>query len=169
MEILISFVLSILGSFLSIEDTWSQTGSDRSTIETAQVVRVIDGDTIVVTIDGREEVIRYIGIDTPERYDGGSPACFSQEATARNVELVNGATVTLRPDQEDRDKYGRLLRYVYLDETFINEQLILEGYATTLRIEPNTTQASSLYQAELEARSQSKGLWSECRGGEIVI
>lgn len=131
----------------------------------AMVVRVIDGDTITVRIDGGEETVRYIGIDTPEPYRDGNPACYSQEATARNTALVAGTQVQLVSDTENRDKYDRLLRYVYVDEVFINELLIAEGYATTLQIKPNTAQAATLQQAEERARDQDLGLWSTCRGG----
>ena len=136
---------------------------DPAVTETATVVRVIDGDTITVTIDGQEETVRYIGIDTPEPYRDGEPACYSKEATSRNTELVAGTQVQLVPDIEDRDTYDRLLRYVYVNDSFVNEQLVAEGYATTLRIAPNTSQADTFQQAQDTAQAQQLGLWSACR------
>ncbi len=97
-------------------------------LQSARVVHVVDGDTIDVEIDGRQERIRYYGIDTPER---GDP-CFS-EATARNDELVDG-TVLLLPDARERDRSGRLLRYVFdAQGQSVDARLIAEGYAHAWR------------------------------------
>src|SRR5215213_4702317 len=83
----------------------------------ARVLRVIDGDTIEVDLGGREEHVRYIGIDTPESAIPGEPVeCFGKEAAAANEDLVDGETVRLVFDAERRDRYGRLLAYVYADE-----------------------------------------------------
>jgi micrococcal nuclease len=129
---------------------------------TAQVVRVVDGDTIVVRLNGREERVRYIGIDTPEVYADGEPACYAEEATAANRVLTKSGVVALVRDQQDRDDYGRLLRYVYADDTFINEALAQAGYARTLSIPPNTTHATVLADAVAEARAAQAGLWGVC-------
>ena len=97
-------------------------------LEQATVVRVIDGDTIVVQITDREEHVRYYGIDTPERGD----ACFS-EATARNAELI-GPSVLLLADARDHDRYDRLLRYVFdAQGNSVDARLIAEGYAHAWR------------------------------------
>jgi micrococcal nuclease len=128
----------------------------------AQVVRVVDGDTIVVSIAGREETVRYIGIDTPEPYRDGEPACFSREASARNRTLVAGKLVQLQSDQEDRDRYNRLLRYVYVDDVFVNRVLVEEGYATSLTIAPNTKYATEFRDLERTAQLARFGLWSAC-------
>ena len=164
MEIIISFILAFITFWFGGGQAQLDSTQNSAVIETATVVRVIDGDTITVTIDDQEETVRYIGIDTPEPYRDGEPACYSQEATSRNTELVAGAQVQLVSDDEDRDKYDRLLRYVYIDELFVNELLVAEGYATTLRIEPNITEAKTLQQAEDTARAQGLGLWGVCRG-----
>lgn len=129
---------------------------------TAQVVRVVDGDTIVVRLDGREERVRYIGIDTPETYAGNEPACYAEEATAANRALTKSGVVALVRDEQDRDDYGRLLRYVYIDDTFINEALARAGYARTLPIPPNTTHAAVLAEAVAAARALQIGLWGAC-------
>ncbi len=128
----------------------------------ATVVSVTDGDTIKVRIGNKEETVRYIGVDTPEPYRDGEPACFSREATARNKELVEGKIVTLVSDHEDKDKYGRLLRYVYVGERFVNGELIKGGYAKTLRIKPNTTYADEFVQLQNEAKKMEKGMWGAC-------
>jgi micrococcal nuclease len=130
--------------------------------QTVEVVEVIDGDTIRVLVDGQIESVRYIGIDTPEPYSKGDPECFSLEASQRNRELVEGQEVTLVSDTEDRDKYGRLLRYVYVDEVLINEVLISEGYATTLNIPPNSLYANVFRQNKEAAKLNNLGLWSAC-------
>jgi micrococcal nuclease len=130
---------------------------------TAEVVQVVDGDTIRVRIDGKIESVRYTGIDTPEPYRYDEPACFSQEASQRNRELVAGKIVELVSDELDRDTYDRLLRYVYLDGEFINEVLVQEGYADTLAIPPNTSKAAILQAAKDEAIEGNRGLWAVCR------
>lgn len=164
MEIIIAFLLSIMTAWVGWSDVPSLPPQNVPSTTTAHVVRVIDGDTIVVEIDGVQETVRYIGIDTPEPYRDRQPACFSTEATVRNRELVADREVQLVADAEDQDRYGRLLRYVYVDNLFINEQLIIEGYATTLLIPPNTTHAASLKAAKENAREDGRGLWSACAG-----
>jgi micrococcal nuclease len=101
---------------------------DPARLERASVVRVIDGDTIVVELNGQEEHVRYYGIDTPEV----GQACYD-EATQRNEELIDG-TVLLLPDARNRDRYGRLLRYVFDERDHsVDERLIAEGYAHAWR------------------------------------
>jgi micrococcal nuclease len=169
MEIIMNFVLAFITFWFGGGDMQPESVVNMQASTSAAVIRVVDGDTIKVQVDGREETVRYIGIDTPEPYRDGEPACYSQEATARNTELVAGTQVQLVSDTENRDKYDRLLRYVYVDEVFINELLIQEGYATTLQIKPNTAQASTLQSAEDLARDQNVGLWSACRGGSVPV
>ena len=134
---------------------------DSSTIN-SQVLSVVDGDTIEVLYNGKREKVRYIGIDTPEPYRDGDPACYSHEATEKNKDLVAGKEVTLVSDIENKDRYGRLLRYVYVGETFVNAELVAEGFAKTLRIKPNTTHATDLKMLQEQAKSDGKGLWGEC-------
>src|SRR5215213_9316145 len=116
----------------------------RTTLGRAQVLRVVDGDTIRVRLDGRTERVRYIGIDTPESVKPGtSVQCFAKRAAARNRALVGGRTVTLRFDAEQRDRYRRLLAYVWRDQAprFVNAALVREGFAQTLTIPPNVAHA----------------------------
>lgn len=133
---------------------------------TAQVERVVDGDTIAVTIGGSAERVRYIGVDTPETVKPNAPVeCYGPAASAFNRQLVQpGARVTLRFDRELRDRYGRLLAYVYRarEARSVNAQLIGAGAARTLQIAPNTAQAAELARLQAQARAAGRGLWSVC-------
>jgi micrococcal nuclease len=136
----------------------------------ARVVRVIDGDTIEVSIRGRDEDVRYIGVDTPETVKPDTPVqCYGPQASAENHRLVDGRTVRLVFDRERRDVYGRLLAYVYTrargeSETahFVNAVLVRDGYARTLTIPPNTAHVSELGRLEARAGRAGRGLWSAC-------
>ncbi|MCA1670958.1 MAG: thermonuclease family protein, partial [Actinobacteria bacterium] len=129
-------------------------------------VRVIDGDTVVVSFAGREENVRLIGIDTPESTDPSQPAeCFGAEASERTAELLPAGTeVRLERDVEARDRYARLLAYVFRkpDDLFVNLALVEEGYAATLTIEPNVAYVDRFVAAATDAREQGLGLWSTC-------
>jgi micrococcal nuclease len=129
------------------------------------VLRVIDGDTIAVRLDGRTERVRYIGIDTPESVKPGTPVqCFAKRASAANAALVAGRSVRLVGDAEQRDRYGRVLAYVYRepDGAFVNAQLVREGYARTLTIAPNVAHARELADLARAARQAHRGLWNAC-------
>jgi micrococcal nuclease len=131
----------------------------------ATVVSVIDGDTIVARVAGRDERIRLIGIDTPETVAPGRPVeCFGPEATARARELLApGAVVLLERDVEARDRYDRLLAYVTTaDGTSVNRVLVAEGYAEASAFPPNTALDAELAGLESEARRAGEGLWSAC-------
>jgi micrococcal nuclease len=127
------------------------------------VVRVVDGDTIHVRVDGRREKVRYIGIDTPETR--GADECFSQRASVFNGRLVGGERVRLVTDAEQRDRYGRLLAYVYRvrDGLFVNAELVREGYAQPLTVPPNVAHADDFRRLAADARRAGRGLWSACR------
>src|SRR3954452_5325489 len=125
-----------------------------------RVTRVVDGDTVHVRVSGRDETVRYIGIDTPESVKPGTPVqCYAEAASGRNRRLVAGRDVTLRTDAESRDRYGRLLAYVYRrgDGLFVNAELIREGFATTLTIPPNVAHATQLLRLERAARAAKRG------------
>jgi endonuclease YncB( thermonuclease family) len=130
----------------------------------AKVVEVIDGDTIDVQLaDGREERVRYIGMDTPEIH--GPVECYGQEASAYNDRLVGGKTVWLELDVEERDRYQRLLAYVYLDsdgQAMVNAILLSQGYAQVLTIPPNVRYADRFLKLQQEAREAGRGLWGSC-------
>jgi micrococcal nuclease len=131
----------------------------------ARVVRVVDGDTIAVQAGGRRETVRYIGIDTPESVKPNTPVqCFAKAASAANARLVRGRTVRMVLDAERRDRYGRLLAYVYraADGVFVNARLVREGYARTLQIRPNIHFASRFSVLQNVAKSERRGLWGRC-------
>jgi len=132
----------------------------------AVVEHVVDGDTIHVSIDGRSETVRLIGIDTPETKKPDTPVeCFGPEASARLAELLPpGTPVRLERDIDSRDKYRRLLAYVHRepDDLFINAVLIDEGLARPYPFEPNTTYADQFAAAAEIARTNGIGLWSAC-------
>ena len=144
----------------------THTRRDRSTptFGTARVLRVVDGDTISVRIGGRTERVRYIGIDTPESVKPNTPVqCYAERAAAANAALVAGREVKLVRDAEARDKYGRLLAYVYREDgSFVNATLVREGYARTLTIPPNVAHASEFARLARAARVAGRGLWSAC-------
>ena len=140
--LLVSLILIFSISFLGCDKTGNS----------VLVTRVIDGDTI--EIEGGYHV-RYIGIDTPEK---GEP--FYGEATQANRNLVEGKKVYLEKDVEDKDDNGRLLRYVWLDNTMVNAELVRLGYAYSYSYPPNVKYQQYILQTEREARDQKLGLWS---------
>ncbi len=127
----------------------------------ATVTRVVDGDTIVVTIGSSEYRVRYIGVDTPESTT--RQECYGREAARFNRSLVNGQTVRLERDVNETDRFGRLLRYVYLPSgEMVNEILIREGYALARSFPPDVKYQERLRAAEREARQAQRGLWAAC-------
>lgn len=134
--------------------------------EAVLVTRVVDGDTI--EIEGGQKV-RYIGIDTPETVDPRtSVQCFGKEAAVKNRELVEGKRVRLEKDVSETDKYGRLLRYVFVPSSssgqavFVNEVLVKQGYAFSSPYPPDVKYQDLFNKAEKEARGASRGLWQSC-------
>lgn len=126
------------------------------------VKRIIDGDTFETE---QGEVVRYIGMDTPETKDPRKPVeCFGQEAHQFHQELLAGQVVTLEADVSDRGPYGRLLRYVWFQGELVNEILVREGYAVVDTQPPNVVYQDRFRQAEQLAREEKKGLWGECEG-----
>jgi micrococcal nuclease len=129
------------------------------------VERVVDGDTIHVRLSGRSETVRYIGVDTPESVKPGTPVqCFAKAASAANARLVAGRRVRLVAGAEERDRYGRLLAYVYRasDGAFVNAALVRDGYARTLTIAPNDRFAPRFAALQADARRAGRGLWGRC-------
>jgi len=130
-----------------------------------KVEYVIDGDTIV--IEGGKKV-RYIGINTSEIIyptPGGNPLfeCYAKEAKQENEKLVLGKTVRLVKDVSDTDKYGRLLRYVYVDNLFVNDYMVKHGYAKTMMIKPDTAYFQVFNNSQNEAKIKKIGLWLSCQ------
>lgn len=126
--------------------------------EKVKVIRVIDGDTI--EIEGGNK-IRYIGIDTPETKDPNEPVqCYGKEAADKNRELVEGKIVELEKDISETDKYGRLLRYIWIGNILVNETLVREGYAQSSTYPPDVKYQNRFIEAQRKAREEGKGLWS---------
>ena len=132
--------------------------------------RVIDGDTIEVNIDGTIYKVRYIGIDTPELDDTRAEYCaLAQEATRYNRQLLEEKTIRLEKDVSETDKYGRLLRYVYVDDIFVNAELVRQGLAWAKAYEPDTKYQDTLEKAETEARQDKIGIWQEIQPSPPII
>jgi micrococcal nuclease len=146
-SVVIVLVLSLLGYF-AYTGYFVKTENARVT---AVVARVIDGDTVELTTGDR---VRLIGIDAEEKGE----KCY-KEAKDRLKELVEGKDVFLESDVQDKDRYGRLLRYVFLDDTFVNLLLVREGLAKMYIIKPNIKYASQFEQAFLLARNENGCLW----------
>lgn len=129
------------------------------------VSRVIDGDTIVLQTG---EKLRYIGIDTPEINFGKNPQCYALKAKEFNKKLVENKVVKIEKDISDKDKYGRLLRYVYVNNEstssaiFINEYLVRQGYAIVSTYPPDVKYIEDLLLAQKDARENNRGLWKDC-------
>jgi micrococcal nuclease len=132
--------------------------------EQATVTRVVDGDTLVVAIAGHEERVRLIGVDTPETVHPQKPVeYFGKEASAFTTRMAEGAVVQLEtdPGTADRDKYNRLLRYVYLpDGKLLNAEIIAQGYGFAYTKYP-FSKMEEFRLLEREARESGKGLWGE--------
>ncbi|SHH24381.1 micrococcal nuclease [Thermosyntropha lipolytica DSM 11003] len=146
---LVVFFLLILAGCVSRDNTY-------------QVLRVVDGDTIIIDYNGKEERVRFIGVDTPEtKHPQKGVEFYGREAYEFTRNLLEGERVTLKFDVQERDRYGRLLAYVYKDDIFVNELLVKEGYARVLTIPPNVKYAEHFLKLEREARKEGRGLWGK--------
>jgi micrococcal nuclease len=126
----------------------------------AQVVRVVDGDTIEVSIAGASYTVRYIGVDTPEtRRPGTAVQPYGPEATEANERLVLGKAVYLEKDVSETDRFGRLLRYVWVGDVMANEELVAQGYARVSTYPPDVKHTERFLAAERQAREAGRGLW----------
>ena len=132
--------------------------------ESALVTRVIDGDTVEVSLNGESQTVRYIGIDTPETKHPSKPIeCFGPEASQFNEELVSGKQVLLEEDVTDKDRYGRLLRYVWIEGVgLVNQVLVENGYARVSTYPPDVKYESLFIAAESSAQADGIGLWGAC-------
>ena len=135
----------------------TQSGGLSSVTNEATVARVIDGDTFELS-DG--ERVRLIGIDSPESVKSGTGVeCFGRESSEFLREFIEGKNVRLESDRTDRDRYGRLLRYVYLGEVFVNEQIVQGGYAESTVYRPDIRFQAVFDEAERQAKQERKGMW----------
>ncbi len=136
--------------------------------EPARLVRVDDGDSLIVEIDGQEQRVRLIGVNAPEAGE-----CQADEARARLDDLLDGQQLLLEADLDSTDRFGRLLRYVFVDGVFINELLVAEGLVLARPFEPNTTRQAVLEAAEDRARQGMLGFWNPtacgAADGQLVV
>jgi len=140
---------------------YTDLSSEESSSEaTYLVTQIIDGDTIKLKTG---DTIRYIGIDTPETiHPKKGTECYGKQASAYNRQLVKGKQITLEKDVSETDKFGRLLRYVYVDNQMINEKLVRDGYALISTYPPDVKYQDIFLQAQQEARANNRGLWANC-------
>ncbi|MGZ4736868.1 MAG: thermonuclease family protein [Acidimicrobiia bacterium] len=157
-------VVVVILAAASLGGWWLGRVDRGSESQSAFVVRAVDGDTIDVRVhDGRVERVRILGADTPETKDRRKPVqCFGPQASAYTHSRLGGRRVSLETDAEARDKYGRLLAYVYVDGERFDDELLRLGYARLLIIPPNGSHGRALLEAELEARTAHRGLWGAC-------
>ena len=176
--IIVLIVVAVYG-FFNNPDHKSVSGSDQSVnandlagesedvsselSKAYDVIRVVDGDTIIVDINGTEERVRMIGIDTPESVhpDAEKNTQYGKVASQYTSSRLEGQQVSLEYDVEERDKYGRLLAYVYLDGEMFNAELVRKGYAMVYTYPPNVKYVDTFTQLQKEARSEKLGVWAE--------
>jgi endonuclease YncB( thermonuclease family) len=154
--ILVAVVASVAG--------WWFGAARRAADTPYRVVQVFDGDTIVVRRSGgTDETIRLLGVDTPETHHPTKPVqCYGPEASAYTTRRLFGQVVRLEDDVERHDIYGRRLAYVYLNGHNFERELLQQGYARLLVIEPNHAHARDMLDDELNARAHRVGLWGVC-------
>lgn len=128
-----------------------------------RVTRVVDGDTIVVHVDGTDEKVRLIGVDTPESVHPNKEknVPYGKVASAFTKETLLDQKVRLEFDAEERDRYGRLLAYVYKDDKMFNLTLVQEGHAKVATYPPNVKYTDTFVEAQKKARAAGKGLWGK--------
>lgn len=141
--------------------TATSNASVEVTFTEATCVRVIDGDTIEVLIEGETYKVRYIGIDAPELDDDRSEyRTLAEQAAQANKDLVEGKNVSLGKDVSETDQYGRLLRYVYVGYICISAELVADGYAWAISYPPDTKYDSFLQDLAAQAEQEGLGVWS---------
>ncbi len=160
--IYISAIAKINGVFPTVSKTYRVTNvlpEPEDSVEQT-VIEVLDGDTIVLA-SGKH--VRYVGMNAPEiAHEKKKAECFGNEATAANAALVLGKKVRLEQDISNIDKYGRLLRYVYIGNTLVNAKLVTDGYAYLKVFPPDVQKVSEIQAAENIARQKHIGVWSAC-------
>jgi micrococcal nuclease len=155
-------VVAILAA-ASLGGWWLGRHGPGAATEEAVVTKVDDGDTIEVRLGARTDVVRLLGVDTPEIHHPTKPVqCFGPEAAAYTASRLTGRAVRLEGDVEARDVYDRRLAYVYLDGERFNDELLTQGYARLLVIPPNGMHARTMLAEELEAKREGRGLWGAC-------
>lgn len=153
---LLAFLAILVGCGTGAGD--QQKGEGRNWV---RVARVIDGDTFEIINKGKSERVRLIGVDTPETVKPNSEVQpFGPEASSFTKKMIEGKMVRLEFDVQERDKYGRLLAYVYLEDgTLLNSRLLEEGMATIMTVPPNVRMADTFLGIQKKAQKQKKGIW----------
>jgi micrococcal nuclease len=136
-------------------------GADAPSVLEGAVVRIVDGDTIHVRLGDRVERVRYIGVNTPELYHPtrGEEA-GGRQARDANRGLVEGRSVRLEVDVQPRDRHGRLLAYVWVDDVMINAELVRLGFAQVMTVPPNVRHQALFLKLQRDARAARRGLWA---------
>lgn len=168
---LAALVLALAAGCSTGAEVQERVASTQPAVESAQVVWVTDGDTITVRVGGREEKVRLVGIDAPEIHDERQPWRDRAYAASGYVrEQLAGRTVRLEQDtiQGDRDEYGRLLRFVFVDERNLNLELVRLGYAKVYR-RFQFHWKSEFLSAEAEASAAKLGVWTLPPGKSRVV
>ena len=148
--------VALLWLLCAIAPAWA---AERSVLE-GTVVRVVDGDTIRVRIGARVERVRYIGVNAPELHHptrGVEPG--GREASELNRQLVADKRVRLELDVQERDRYGRLLAYVWVGDLMVNAELVWRGYAQVMTVPPNVRHQALFLKLQRDAREAGRGLW----------
>jgi len=167
----ISLTSLVVGLILLIGQHYGLFDAAKQTAKTSQpgfyrVAKFDDGDTIVVDMNGTNETVRFIGVDTPETHDPRKAVqCFGQAASNFTKQLIGNNPVRLEADplNTNRDRYGRLLRYIYLpDGRLVNAEIIKQGYGFAYLSFP-VTKADEFRAYEKEAREAGRGLWNSCQ------
>lgn len=136
---------------------------DVTPTSSAPVTDVVDGDTIRVLLDGRTERVRLIGVDAPEVDHPDQPAeCFGEESALFTRRSLEGGRIHIEFDVDRRDRFDRLLAYVFLDGELFNATLVSGGFAIERAYPPNLARQEELRRAETEARRNRRGLWGAC-------
>ena len=127
------------------------------------VVRIVDGDTIIIDLSGENTKVRMIGIDTPESvHSDKSKNCqFGKTASDYTNNLLSGKKISIEYDEDKYDPYGRVLAYVYVDNNMVNYDLVANGYAVAKKYYPNTKYAEIFTQAQIEAEKSKRGMWND--------
>jgi len=163
--ILLFLALALFGGGVRLLDLGDSPDRRSGSSANGRVVRVIDGDTVRVRLESGTETVRYIRVDTPESVKPGAPVqCFAKRAATFNRQLVAGRRVRLRFGPERRDRYGRLLAYVYVDGSTrsVSATLVARGYGRELTIPPNVQHVVLFKRLQRNARKRGLGLWGSC-------
>ena len=154
-------VKNTLNNYINPSSNSTSDNTSNISSELYKVVRVVDGDTIIIDYKGTEERVRLIGVDTPESVhpDKEKNTEFGTTASNFSKELLTDKYVKIELDVQERDQYGRILAYVYLNDVMVNKTLLQEGYAKVATYPPNVKYVDDFTSIQEEARNNKKGLW----------